>query len=1535
MKKFFKWTVWAATVITAVFFLAALALYIPPIQQFVKNRVTHALSESSGMDIHIERVRLAFPLDLAVVNLCATEGRDTLLAAGNLRLDVRLLPLLHRKIDIGGIELYRAKVDTKSYVSDTHIMGRIGTLEIDEPTAVDLRRQQIDVGTVRLKQADIRVLLSDTAREDTTQKEPTKWKIRLGKALISRCTFYVQMPGDSMRLAGNLPYLKAEAGSFDLGREQYLLRRLTLKDGQLNYDIPQERYAKGFDYNHITASSLHLRADSFSYDDGRLRVAVPLLSFKEKSGLSIDRMDGRVDLDSTGVNVPRLHLKTPGSELSAQVSLPWDALSKEGKGKMDFTLEGRFGKKDIGLLLGEAAKNVYPYLPAEPVSLSAQGSGNMAHLNLQCLTLGLPSKATLTLDGNLNRILSGNRLCRLNYRFGAPDTRFLQKMLPQSLRSTIGLPSKLTLSGTIGQEGRWLTTRSTLHAGKGSLLVDGRFNPNTESYSAHIDAKQFPLHSFLKTMPLSPLTAAIDAHGSGLDFLSGRTRLAAKGDIRYFSYDNYPLHHTSIKAQLNGAHGTADIVAANPMLKGRLGVTADVGRRQILASVTGRIDDFAMSYVNGTTDSTHFMADVDLKGYYRNGGKEYGAGGEMKNINLTGPSIGYPADDVLFNFATAPDTTYATIESGDISARLNSDRSVDQIAGRATAFAQKLTEQIKRAKIDEQELSLLLPDMTLYVEAGKNNPVSHLLRLQGYALDSVLIDLNTEHGTQLNGNFKVLAFNTGNLLLERTTARLYQDSTGLRLDGKIENTSRKNPNRFTATLNGAVLPDGLSVETKFVDEKGVEGLNLGLRAQMAENGDLTFHLFPEQTTIAYRRFTVNKDNFLTLGKDKHISADVDLLADDRTGLKITTPKGDSTRDVTISLSRCNLSELTAVMPYVPHLGGLLSGDVHATWKNENLSAVAELEMNDFSYEGTALGDVGLELAYLPQKENVDEHVFSGTVSSSGQEVMNLLGTYINNDVDSLNAEVNLTQFPAALLNGFLSNDGTAALAGKLNGTLNITGPTSAFVINGQVTPDSLHVLSPLYGVNLRVGNEPVNIEGSKILLDSISLYSTADNPLLMSGNVDFSHLDVINLNLRFKAKDFLVVNSPKTKESLLYGKVYSDIDATLKGTTDFMRLNGKLNVLDGTNMTYIMKDSPLTVEDQLSGLVEFVDFSDTTKIEKTDAPPPGGLFMSLAVKVSNTARLHCELSADGSSYFDCKGGGDLSMKYFPSGEISLMGRYTMSEGEMKYELPFIPLKTFKLKEDSYITFTGEPSNPTLHITAMEKTRASVNDEGSSTRMVTFNVGVAISQTLNNMGLQFLIEAPEDLNVQNELASMSDEERGKLAVSMLATGMYLTSTNKSSFKANNALNAFLQNEIQNIAGDALKTIDITVGVEGSTSASGNAQTDYSFQFAKHLWNDRVTFKIGGKVTAGSENANENQSFIDNISLEYRLDKSSSKNLRLFYDHDNVDPLEGNYSSAGAGLVLRKKTDTFGELFLFHPRRNKAAIKPDDASSKTSR
>ena len=388
---------------------------------------------------------------------------------------------------------------------------------------------------------------------------------------------------------------------------------------------------------------------------------------------------------------------------------------------------------------------------------------------------------------------------------------------------------------------------------------------------------------------------------------------------------------------------------------------------------------------------------------------------------------------------------------------------------------------------------------------------------------------------------------------------------------------------------------------------------------------------------------------------------------------------------------------------------------------------------------------------------------------------------------------------------------------------------------------------------------------------------------------------------------------------MVFGNVFIDLDATIKGKNGLIILKGNMDILENTNVTYVMTDTPLQVEDQFNGLVEFTNFTEPQD-EEQETPPVSGTFINLKVNIDELARLHCELSADGKSYVDCKGGGNLSLRIFPSGETALLGRFNINSGEMKYTLPFIPLKTFAFTDGSHVTFNGDPSNPTLNITAMENTKASVSDDNGATRMVAFHVGVAITRQLSDMGLEFLIEAPEDLEVQNELATMSSETRNRLAITMLATGMYASTNNKSGFKATNALNAFLESEIQNIAGNTLKSVDFSVGIEGNTTSTGETQTDYTFQFSKKLWNDRVTIILGGKVSTGNTEDNSSaQSFIDNISLEYRLDRNNSRYLRLFYDNDNYDPLEGRYSSGGAGYILRRKTNSFGELLILGTKK----------------
>ena len=467
-------------------------------------------------------------------------------------------------------------------------------------------------------------------------------------------------------------------------------------------------------------------------------------------------------------------------------------------------------------------------------------------------------------------------------------------------------------------------------------------------------------------------------------------------------------------------------------------------------------------------------------------------------------------------------------------------------------------------------------------------------------------------------------------------------------------------------------------------------------------------------------------------------------------------------------------------------------------------------------------------------------------------------------------------------------------------------------VNGELYLDSAYIFSLPYGVEMRFGNDPVTISGSRLLLENFEMYSHNDKPLTTSGYIDFSNLDNMYADIRMRADNFLIIDAKENSRSEAFGKAYVNFYGRMQGPVENLRLRGKLDVLGSTDMTYILRDSPITTDNQLDDLVKFTNFADSVEMSVT-RPPLSGFNMDLTMSVNESAHILCALNANKSNYIDLIGGGDLRMQYDAIDGLSLRGRYTLNNGEMKYSLPVIPLKTFVIQDGSYVEFTGDPMNPRLNITALETTKAAVSDDGGGTRSVEFNCGVIITKTLNDMGLEFVIYAPQDMTISNQLNTMSIEERGKLAVTMLTTGMYLADGNTNSFSMNSALSAFLQNQINGIAGNALRTLDLSFGLDNTTDASGNTRTDYSFKFSKRFWNNRLRIIVGGKLSTGSDMSNQNESFFNNVQFEYRLNENSTQYLNLFYNRDSYDWLEGNIGEYGGGFIWRRKLRTFGDIF----------------------
>ena len=744
----------------------------------------------------------------------------------------------------------------------------------------------------------------------------------------------------------------------------------------------------------------------------------------------------------------------------------------------------------------------------------------------------------------------------------------------------------------------------------------------------------------------------------------------------------------------------------------------------------------------------------------------------------------------------------------------------------------------------------------------------------------------------------------------------------------------KNPQFvFRSTLTGEIQSEDAELTVNYVDGEGQTGVLLGVNARPLTEGHgkgngLMFNIIPAEPVIAYRKFRfVDGNNWVYLHRNMRVYANIDMDSDNGMCFRMQSDKNDSIslQNINVELSRFQLGELSEVLPYMPRLTGLFSAEAQYIQTPTSLQVSAEAGIDGLTYERQPVGNIGMGATWLPGDKGAT-HYLNTYFSHDNREVLTADGILTQkNGKDTLEVTTSFEHFPMEIANAFIP-DQMVSFTGDLDGGMYIYGPLDNPKVHGDVTLDSVSVYARQAGARYWFDARPVQIEDNQLIFDKFAIYTTSKNPFTIDGKVDFRNLERPTADLKLLATNYTLLDAPRTRESLIYGKVFVDLNATVRGALDALTMRGNMNLLGNTDVTYVLTDSPLTVEDRLDGLVTFTSFADTASVNAAETPAMslGGMDMVMSVHIDNAVRLRADLSPDRSKFIELEGGGDLNMQYTPQGDISLTGRYTLSGGIMKYSLPVIPLKEFQINNGSYVDWRGDPMNPTLDLKATERMRASVadGDDGGS-RVVNFDVSIAIKNRLDAPELIFDITAPDDATVENELQAMGAEERSKQAIAMLATGVYMNSGVKGGgLSMGSALNSVIQSQINSLAGSAFQSINasFTMGMEDRTAAeTGDKQTDYSFRYSQRLFNDRVQIVIGGKVTTGANATNNAESFIDNISLEYRLDTSGTRYVRVFYDKNYESVLDGEITETGVGLVLRRKMDRLGELFIFKKKK----------------
>ena len=1477
-------------------------LYIPPVQNLLRREVTAYASEATGMQIQVERIDLRFPLNLLVRGVEVIQQPDTLLSLESLNVRVQAWPLIKGKVEVDEVTLNQVAVNSAGPIEGMKIKGVLGRFFL-QSHGVDLSNEIAIINQVDLSDTHVQLVMNDTttAPKDTTASAPVNWKVDLHQLNLGNVSFSMQLPADSMRMAAYIGEASVNDAQADLKNQFYSLKQFLLSGGSANYDTGAAKPVEGFDASHIAVRDIRIGLDSLLYKGRNMNAVLREFSMNERSGLSITSLAGRVYSNDSIICVPGLKLQTPHSEIDLSAHTYWELVNIPTTGRLSANLNAYIGKEDVMLFTGglpDSFKEAYPF---RPLVIRAGTDGNLKEMQISRFTVDLPGAFSLEGGGLLENLADSiTRSGTVGLKMTTQNLNFLTALSGEAPNGTIVIPDSMDMAAKVDINGPAYKANLKLREREGTIDMDAALNTLTEVYKADLKINNLQLHNFLPKDSIYELSLSADAEGRGLDVTSYRSFAKLNLSLDQLHYAQYHLSNVDLTGALKGALVTARLTSDNALLK----------------MTTEAEYNLAHSYPDGkvTMDVTQL---------------------DLHELGLMPQPMKHP---LAFNFSAEArqNRVFTHLVSGDMKLNLSARSGVEPLIRQSTHFVDVLMRQIDEKALDHAELREALPTAILSFSAGKENPLAYFLATQNISYQDASMKFGTAPDWGINGKAAIHTLKVDTLQLDTIFFTVKQDTTSMKLRAGVINGPKNPQFSFSTAITGEIRDRDAELLVDYKNEKGETGVLLGVNARPLFEGHgkgngIAFTLIPENPIIAFQKFHFNeKHNWIYLHKNMRVYANVDMWDDEGMGFRIHSVPGDtvSLQNIDVEIRRIRLAELSSVLPYFPEITGLFSAEAHYVQTEKDLQLSAELSIDELTYERQRIGDVTLGATWLPGEQG--KQYLNAYLNHDQVEVLLADGKLIPTGTgkDSLEVNTELDHFPLRVANVFVP-DQMVTLSGDLDGNLKITGSTEQPLINGELSLDSVAVLSRQYGARFMFDNRPVQINNNRLLFDKFAIYTTSKNPFTIDGYVDFRDMSRPMANLNMLAQNYTLLDAKRTRESLVYGKVFADFRATVKGPLDGLNMRGNISLLGNTDVSYILTDSPLTVQDRLGSLVTFTSFSDTTTVVRQEVPTVslGGLDMVMMVHIDPSVRLKVDLDASNDNRIELEGGGDLSMKYTPQGDLTLTGRYTLSGGLMKYALPVIAAKEFAIDNGSYVEWTGNPMDPMLNFKATDRIRASVSEgENGGTRTVNFDVSIVIKNRLDNLSFAFDVSAPEDATIQNELTAMGAEERGKQALYIMVMKTYLGTGpigggggGVGKLNMGSALNSVLSSQINSLMGN-LKNASVSVGIEDhDLSDTGGKRTDYSFRYSQRLFNNRFQIVIGGKVSTGENATNNAESFIDNISLEYRLDRTGTRYVRLFYDKNYESVLEGEITETGVGLVLRKKLDKLSELFIFKKKK----------------
>lgn len=1557
--------------------LLPVLVYVPFIQDIAVKIASNVIEKSTGMKVGIGLFRLSYPLDVHLKDVYIVEAQgDTMVRAGELVADVKILPLLKLDVDVNKLRLNNGYYRMMTPDSSMLMKINAGFLEVDDKSTVDIKQSRILLNKTVLRDGSVSLYMDVWKKkptpDDTVKSTAPPFVIKANDLDLTNFKFGMSMLPtiDTLNLA--LKHVSLKGASIDLGTNVVRWNLASIGGGDITYLTPTPEYIKthpappsepstgppmriigdsiavdsvaalyavknakplpGFDATYLQVSDVAIGMKDFYNESSTIRLPLTRLEARERCGLQITEGSGTIAIDSIGLKLDKVAIRTLYSNIKATADIPFAMMALDPKADMVANASGRIGLPDVEAFM-PSLKSVLAYVPArKPLDFALNASGSISDINIRELNLNMPGVVALKANGYARNPMEFKKMvAKVTFDGSLSDPAVANKFIGMN---EIKIPA-FKIAGTAEAHGLEYDADFKLISDAGNVAANGHVALTPEIYKADVDLTNIDVARFAPDLGIGHVTASVNARGRGFNPLSGKAVTDAIVDISSLQYKHLDLRNIHLAVNLSEAGSLSlDLSSPNPGLDLDLTATGTIHPDDYTFDIEADMRDVNLTRL-GFTDSLFYGSGyVALRGAAQPEKWIYDVTLDVDNFQwvLPGQEIDIP-DGVHAEVQTDPFNTSLFLDSQLTYVDFNSPTGLRKIIDSFSHIGSLLAEQLKDKSIDVEKINESLPQFTLDLSASGRGLLEQFLHPSGLSIDTVYGQLSKD--SLISGDIHALNFMTGSMDLDTLSLNLQQRGSLLDYKAHLGNRPGTLDEFAKVNLNGYVGANRLSAYLNQWNIKGEQGYKIGLTAALMDSV-VTLHITPLNSIIGYLPWTFNNDNFIDLNLlSKHIEANLQAMSAESSILAKTQIGRNGKEELNVKIDNLHIQDFLNMLATAPPIKGDLNTDLHIIYDNRRFMGGGTVGFNNFYYEKTRIGDFDLKLgaAYGLDASSTDVRA---SLAINGDGAMTAYAHLKPDDRGDLKADsigLTLTRFPLKIANAFTGN--TVNIGGYLNGDMRMDGSFTSPRLNGAIEFDSVSVGIPMFGANLKFNNDRLAVRNNVITLEDFDIYAANNNPLVLAGTVDATKFSDINVNLSANANNFELVNADRRSKGDLYGKVFLNLDATAKGPLRLLDINGNVNLLGTTDATYRLNLEPAELTAQSDeGVVKFVNFNDTTQIAAVDTIEQSSINMRVNAKLSISpgTQLEVLLSSNGTDKVIVHPSANLSYYQNYMGDMNLNGTLTLGEGYVRYAIPVLGEKMFEFDPASTVTWNGPIANPTLNVTASDEVKATVTTDGNS-RLANFFVTIHATNPVDNIKVAFDLSTNDDLSLQNELQSMSADQRQTQAMNLLLYGQYMGQNTKATAAGGNMLYSFLESQINSWAAKNIKGVDLSFGVnqyDKTTNGVTNTETSYSYQVSKSLFNNRFKIQVGGNYSTDTEDSDIAESLISDVSVEYILRQSQTTNMsvRLFRHTGYESILEGEVTEMGAGFVLKRKLENLKSLFRLGHRnpRNQA---PNDS------